>query len=61
MAYSPYTSTFQEFNENQRRKAAKEWLDVGDWIRYGKLPSKIQIRGFTVWFPCLEQNINENS
>ena len=40
MSYSPYTSTFQEFNENQRRKAAKEWLDVGDWIRYGKLQVK---------------------
>ena len=29
-SYSPYTSTFQEFNENQRRKAAKEWLNPGD-------------------------------
>ena len=40
MSYSPYTPTFQELSENQRRKAAKEWLDVGDWIRYGKLQVK---------------------
>ena len=34
MSYSPYTSTFQEFIENQQRKAAEDWLDLGDWIRY---------------------------
>ena len=37
MSFLPHTSTFQDFNANQRRKATKEWLDIGDWIRYGKL------------------------
>ena len=36
-SFVSYTSTFQDFNANQRRKAAKEWSDIGDWIRYGKL------------------------
>ena len=60
--YSPYISTFQEVNENQRRKTTKEWvlvLNVGDWIRYSKLKLNPDKRFYCLLLVyCLDGNNN---